>query len=49
MDKSLRITIMIEPDLYKKLHVLQAKRITKEMSSVSFSKVINAELRKVLK
>ena len=49
MDKAKRLTIMLDIDLHRKLHVLQAKRISKEQVSVSFSKVVNDELRKVVK
>ncbi len=44
-----RITIMLDEDLIKKLHDLQAKEIKKSEKSVSFSKVLNQTLRKELK
>lgn len=44
-----RITIMLDEDLIKKLHDLQAKEIKKSEKSVSFSKVLNRTLRKELK
>jgi len=44
-----RITIMIDDDLYKKLRLIQAKAIQNTTSSVSYSRVINEELRKKLK
>ena len=44
-----RITIMLDEDLIKKLHDLQAKEIKKSEQSVSFSKVLNQTLRKELK
>lgn len=44
-----RITIMIDDDLDKKLRLLQAKLISKTNESVSYSQVINDELRKQLK
>jgi hypothetical protein len=44
-----RITIMIDEDLDKKLRMLQAKMIQNSSSAVSFSKVINDELRKGIK
>ncbi len=46
---SKRITIMIDDDIDKKLRVLQSKLIIKTNESVSYSKVINQELRKHLK
>ena len=45
---SKRITIMIDDDLDKKLRLRQAKLITQEHSSVSFSKVLNQTIRKSL-
>jgi len=44
-----RITIMIDDDLDKKLRLIQAKAIQNTTSSVSYSRVINEELRKKLK
>jgi hypothetical protein len=44
-----RITIMIDEDLDKKLRSIQAKAIQNTTSSVSYSRVINEELRKKLK
>ncbi len=46
---SQRVTIMIDNDVNKKLHQIQAKQISKTDRSVSFSKVLNTELRKHLK
>ena len=46
---SKRITIMIDDDLDKKLRLRQAKLISQEQSSYSFSKVLNEVLRKALK
>ena len=48
MNKS-RITIMIDGDIQKALRKKQAKLIIVSTKSVSFSTVINTELRKVLK
>lgn len=45
---SKRVTIMIDDDLDKELRILQAKMIQKENKSVSYSKVVNITLRKVL-
>ena len=44
-----RITIMLEDDLVKKLHEIQAKQIKISKSSVSFSRVLNEALRKGIK
>jgi len=44
-----RVTIMLADDNDKKLRVLQAKAITKEQASISFSKILNQVLRKGLK
>ena len=44
-----RITIMLDDDLLKKLHEIQAKQIKKTQKSVSFSRVLNEVLRKRLK
>ena len=44
-----RISIMIDDDLDKKSRLLQAKLIAKTNESVSYSRVINQELRKQLK
>ena len=46
---SKRISISIDEDIAKKLRVIQSKKITKLSKSVSFSSVINDELRKVVK
>ena len=44
-----RVTIVLDDSLAKKLRVIQSKKISKSNKSVSFSKVINEELRKALK
>jgi len=44
-----RVTIMLDEDNDKKLRIMQAKLITKESKSISFSKVLNITLRKSLK
>ena len=46
---SKRVTVMIDDDLDKKLRLLQAKEITKNTKSVSFSSTLNDTLRKSLK
>jgi len=44
-----RITVVLDDQLVKKLKTIQSKKIAKSKESVSFSRVINEELRKVLK
>jgi len=44
-----RITIMLDDDLDKKLHLIQAKAIQSTTSSVSFSRVLNEILRNSIK
>jgi hypothetical protein len=44
-----RITIMLDDDLLKKLHEIQAKQIKESTKSVSFSHVLNKTIRKNLK
>jgi len=39
---------MLDEDLAKKLRVLQAKRLKDSSKSISFSKVLNDQLRKGL-
>ena len=46
---SKRVTIMIDNDLDKKLRLCQAKLISQEQASFSYSKVLNDILRKALK
>ncbi len=45
---SQRVTIMIDDDIGKKLHLIQATQISKTGGSVSFSNVVNKTLRKQL-
>ncbi len=40
---------MIDEDIDKKLHLIQAKQITKTSSAISYSKVLNEALRRQLK
>jgi hypothetical protein len=40
---------MLDDDIDKKLHIIQAKAIQSTTSSVSFSKVLNEVIRKKLK
>ena len=44
-----RITIVLDDDLVKKLHEIQAKQIKQSTKSVSFSRVLNEMVRKSLK
>jgi predicted transcriptional regulator len=44
-----RVTIMLDDDLLKKLHDIQAKIIRESQESISFSHVLNKVLRKSLK
>jgi len=44
-----RITVVLDDELVKKLRNVQSKKISKSKKSISFSRVINDELRKVLK
>jgi predicted transcriptional regulator len=46
---SKRVTIVLDDDLVKKLRTIQSKKITKSKASVSFSSIVNEELRKSLK
>ncbi len=46
---SKRVTIMIDEDLDKKLRLRQAKLISQEQTSYSYSRVLNEVLRKSLK
>ncbi len=46
---SQRITIVLDDDLVKKLRVIQSKKLAKSNHSISFSSVINDELRRVVK
>ena len=45
---SKRITIVLDVDLVKKLRVIQSKKISKSTEHVSFSRIINEEIRKAL-
>ncbi len=44
-----RITAVLDDDLVKKLHEIQAKLIRESESSVSFSRVLNEQVRNSLK
>ena len=44
-----RITIVLDDAVAKKLRNIQSKKISKSKKSVSFTSVVNEELRKFLK
>jgi len=44
-----RITVVLDDQVVKKLRIIQSKKISKSTKHVSFSRVINEELRKALK
>ncbi len=44
-----RITVVIDEELVKKLHEMQARQIRESGKSVSFSRVLNELVRKNLK
>ena len=44
-----RVTVMLDDDLFKKLHEIQAKQINQSTKSVSFSHILNKVIRKGLK
>jgi len=44
-----RITVVLDDDLVKKLRIIQSKKVSKSKKSVSFSSVVNDELRKIVK
>ena len=46
---SKRITIVLDENLFKKLRMLQSKKIVQTGKGISFSKIINDTLRKDLK
>jgi len=46
---SKRVTLVLDDDLVKKLRIIQSKKLVKSNESISFSSVVNAELRKVVK
>ena len=43
------ITILLDEDLVKKLGDIQSSRLSKSKTYVSFSRVVNDELRKTIK
>ncbi len=44
-----RITVVLDDEVVKKLRILQSKKISKSVGSVSFSSVVNGELKKIIK
>ena len=44
-----RVTVVLDEDVIKKLRIIQSKKISKTADTVSFSSVINQELRKSVK
>ena len=44
-----RVTIVLDDEIVKKLRIIQAKKIKTFTNYVSFSSVINQQLRKALK
>ena len=46
---SKRVTVILDDEIIKKLRVIQSKKISKSIGHVSFSQVINDELRKIIK
>ena len=46
---AVRVTIMIDSDISKKLRVRQAKMLQENKGSVSFSRVVNETLKRGLK
>ena len=44
-----RITVLIDDDIHKILRTIYAKQVRDSEEFVSFSKVLNQQLRKVLK
>ena len=47
-DKQIRVTVMLNSNLAQALRQIQAKRLLKAGKSVSFSSVLNAQLKKSL-
>ncbi len=45
----IRITIVLDDEIIKKLRIIQAKQIKITTKSVSFSSIVNQQLRKSLK
>jgi len=45
----IRITIVLDDEIIKNLRIIQAKQIKTATKSVSFSSIVNQQLRKSLK
>ncbi|MFB5621543.1 MAG: hypothetical protein ACE5Q7_01270 [Candidatus Nitrosomaritimum yanchengensis] len=46
---SKRVTVVMDEEIVKALHLIQAKEISKTGETISFSRIINLELRKKIK
>lgn len=44
-----RLTIVLNNEIVKKSRIIQAKKISKSESAMSFSNVVDTELKKILK
>jgi len=44
-----RVTIVLDDEISKKLRIIQAKQVKTATKSVSFSSIVNQQLRKSLK
>jgi len=43
-----RVTIVMDDNVVKKLRIIQSKNISKSLKQVSFSSVVNDQLRKAI-
>ncbi len=43
---SKRVTVVLDDDIVKALHLIQAKEISKTGETISFSRIVNSELQK---
>ena len=44
-----RVTIVLDDDVHKKLRIIQSKKLVKSAYTISFSSIVNGELKKILK
>ena len=44
-----RITVVLDNELVKKLRIIQSKKIAKSKKPLSFSRVVNEELRNAIR
>ena len=44
-----RITVVLDNELVKKLRIIQSKKIAKSRKPLSFSRVVNEEIRNAIK